>query len=332
MRPLVTLALLLPSCTFLDSADDEQAADPAPPVVIPPPDRDAWEFDDVFYVLGVEDRLAAGTSIWFAKGGAAEVRLVSSDPRIVEAELLDHGLVVTAHQPGRASVIAESVDGSRVLAELAFTVVEVDAIEFHFRTSPVSPEPIDRLAALPDTTDSLRVVYRDASGEALAGLGSFTVRGSAVQIIDQAQVEGRFSEGYEPGAPLPLRFASAGQGDVSAELSDGRSFSVQIEVVAAPAEIDVVTGVVRDGTLIATEQVEVGEPVGADVVGRTADGRFVAGVIASWNTGTPVDFWFGSSPGSEIIFSIEASTTIDVTATAQTPGGTLTATRQVTAR
>ena len=314
---LPLLALLLPSCALRDSTDEPDEGDD---------DLVLFEFNSAV------DRLAVGTELEVGYTATAAFRLASSDPSVLEAQEEEGGLIrLVARSPGIASLRAESADGSRELAALPIEVAPAEAIELYFRTGPVASEPIDRLVALRDTTESIRVVYRDGNGEVLAGRGAFSATGDGVAIADAELVEGRISEVFEPGFAVPLSFGAAGQGEVTAELP-GLSASIPIELVAAPAEIELVAMVLRDDVLVAADQVVVSEPIGVDVVGRTAEGRFVGGVTGSWTTSLPVDVWFDPGPSSsEIVFSIESATRVGVTATVETADGTLAATRELTA-
>ena len=309
--------LLLPSCLLDRDGDDDGDDPPEPgdgPLVCTP---DGCPDGEAAFVFDTDlERLAGGTELdvyYFASPYLPGYRVVSSDPDVLEVEYDDLSMHLVGRAPGSATLVAEATDPSWVLAELPVTVVEVASVDFRFRTTPVAPEPIDRLAGLVGTTDSLRVDYRSADGEALRGSARFSARG-AVAIADPDLVESRVSEGFEPGDIARLEFAELGEGELSADLVDGRSFPLPIEVVAEPASIEVITMVVRDG-LVAAAQVDVGEPIGANVIGRTGDGRFVAGVSASWATSGPIEFWFDDGPATEVVFSIESPVAAGITAT-----------------
>ena len=319
--------LLLPSCALLDSGDED---------VGPPgqgdPDQPAGDGVEESFMFDTSvARLAADTELAIVYATGAEFRLVSTDPSVLEAERDGDQIRLLARSPGRASLMARSADDERELAVLPLEVVAADAIEFRFRTRPVVDGSVERLAALRDTTDSIKIVYLDADGEVLAGVGPFSATGDSVEVGDATTVESRISEAFEPGFSAPLRFGAPGQGAVSAELPGGLAASIPIDVVAAPAQVDLVTMVLRDGALVSADQVDVDEPVGVDVVGRTDDGRFVAGVSASWAAGAPIDVWFRSAPSSEIVVSLDSAATARVTATVEGAGGALVATRRLTA-
>jgi hypothetical protein len=333
-HPLVAV-LLLSACSPMDliGDDDPDLGPPGPDAGPPDPgDGDSVDEAEPFFLFERQvKRLAAGTDVAIPfETSASGYRVFSRDPAVVTAFVEADMVRLSGRAPGRTTLVAAA--GGRILAQLALTVVEVEAVEFRFRTSPVAAEAIDDLAAMVDSSDSIRVIYRSADGEALSGRGSFSASGAAE--VAPLVAEDRISEHLEAGQRVGVRFGEQGMGELSAGLADGRSFSIPIQVVAAPARIDVVTMALR-GDLVAADVVEVGELVVADVVGRTEDGRFVAGVSADWSLSDPVDDDYGSLPGSEVFFTIPTAAAIDVTAVVSAPsvpGGTLTATRQVTAQ
>jgi hypothetical protein len=169
-------------------------------------------------------------------------------------------------------------------------------------------------------------VYRSAAGEPLAGRSGFSATGQ-VEIEDPDQVPGRVSEAFVPGTRLAFAALTPGDGTLSVDLADGSSFTIPVEVVRAADSIDIVTMVLRDGQLAASDQVRLDEPVGADVVGTTTDGRFVLGVGATWSTSEPIDNWLDSNRGSELVFSVPRAGPLQITA----QHAHLTVSRQITA-
>src|SRR5262249_55591187 len=100
-----------------------------------------------------------------------------------------------------------------------------------------------------------------------------------------------------------------------------------VEVIDAPTSIELAAIVLRDGELVAAPSpVDAGEPVGIDLVARTDDGRFVAGVTADWTVdATPRT---DSKAVTELVFSKDPPGTATISATHA--GQTLTS--EITAR
>jgi hypothetical protein len=130
---------------------------------------------------------------------------------------------------------------------------------------------------------------------------------------------------------IELSFGAPGTGTLVAKLIGvPLQAAFPIEVVSAPASMELVHVVLRNGQLIAApEPVMVGELVGSQLVARTADGRFVGGVTATWSSPDAVTFlvtagaavtesvfWF-KTPGSYAIVTAVGSTTITTQVTAQ---------------
>ncbi len=286
-----------------DGFDDDLGDEPPPPQEPEPP----FAFDVSLEQFGAGTQIAIG---YRASVPVRDLRLVVADPDVVEVEIdvLDiraHGLA-----PGRTSILAQSGDGSESFDELEVVVSEVESIELYFLTSPIAPRPIGRLSGLVGSRDSLKIVYRSAEGYQLRGRGTFSVEGAAVAIDPSEGSGDRISEGYEPGERVHLHFVEEGSAVLTAAVADGRSTSVPIEVIEEPASIELVSMVRHEGGLIATESidpilgaraVEVGQPIGVDVVGHDAAGTFVAGVTASWSIDSPVIYWSGEGRSSEIV-------------------------------
>jgi hypothetical protein len=251
--------------------------------------------------------------LYQADGALGDYQVTSSDPLIVELTLEHDQLHINALAAGTASITARRRGDPQVLARFAVTAIDIDHAELYFRTTPVSPSPVASLAAVVGN-DTLGLGFRRATGGLLEGHATYSVRGTGLAIADNA--ESRLSDLVDALDRVHLQFTTPGSGELVVSLGGTREQAFPIDVVAAPATLDTVAMVLRGGLVVAPDPVNVGELVGVDIVGRTADGRFVAGVLADWTT--TADVLVGTGPSSELVFSAKTAGSINVTATVGT--------------
>jgi hypothetical protein len=310
--PASAALLLLASCSIVDGDEDggEPPADP------PPCDLGQCPGPDQPFAFDTIGRIGVGTRAFLRYAidpSLGDFTIVSDDPDVVAVEEVGDTIHIAGRGPGHATLHARSADGSLDLDQVTIRVVEVAAVQFYVRTPIIEPEPVDRVAGLDGSTDSLRVLYLAANGDALLGRSDFSASGS-VQVREPEAVEGRLSEVFAPSQRVGLLFVEPGDGEVSADLGDGRSFSIPIAVVQQVPAIEVVTMVLRGDELVASDEVSVGNPMGADVVARRRDGTFILGVTAEWEVDPPVEYLVGPGPSTEIVFTLALPGDRDVTA------------------
>lgn len=304
---------LLASCTFLGGPTDDERAPGDPPSSGDPSDPDAG---DSFDFEPGTPRLAAGTtaSVGFSTVRSPDrLRIVSDDPTVLAVDGVTDAVQVAALAPGTATLSAESADGSAVLDEITVRVVEVARVEFHLRTPPIEPEPVERVAGLMGSSDSLRVSFLDADGRELAGHGRFSTTGS-VELRDPENVEGRLSEIFYRGDRVAVGFLAVGPGTLSADLA-GRSFALPIDVVRNVRAIEIATLVTGGDGVVVSDEAWGEEPVGADLIARRRDGTFILGVEADWTVEPAVEYWTDPTSATEVVFATEQPGTRQITAT-----------------
>jgi hypothetical protein len=324
----LALALMVPAC-FGDGYDvgDDARPPPAPPPPGPCAGRDCTPADD-FHFTEPGAQVGVGLELTVEHDdpqSLAHYDLTSSDPSVVEVDVIGEQIVIHPHQAGMAAVVVRKAGDPRIVAQYTVTAIDVATVALGVRTRPVVPAPITTLAAVIGS-DTIAVEYRSAAAEPLAGHAAFSVRGD-VLTLEPATTESRLSELFESRDRVRLGFVGRGTGELVVTIDGGIEHTLPIEVVAAPATLATVAMVLRDGELVrAPDAVEVGEPVGVDVIGRTADGRFVAGVVADWTTSGTL--WTPRLGVSELVFDAGAPGPVDVTARV----GDLTITQHLQAR
>ena len=302
---------LLASCTLIDPNGGDDPS-PEPPTCGGPCDPDAG---DSFDFESNSPRLAAGTtaSVQFSTVRSPDrLRITSDDPTVLAVEGVTDAVQVVALAPGSATLTAEPADGSEILDQITIRVVEVDRVEFRLRTPPIDSEPIQRVAGLIGSSDSLRVLYLDPYGHELAGHGRFSAAGS-VELRGPDDVESRLSEIFYGGERVAVGFIAEGPGTLSVDLG-GRSFALPVDVVRRVRAIEVVTLVMGGDGVVESDEVWRDQPAGADVIARRRDGTFVLGVEADWTIEPAVEYWNEPSSATEVVFATEEPGTRQITA------------------
>lgn len=292
-----------------------------------------------FLCSGLQNRnvspIAGGTTATLSvapPSGHESFVIESSDPMVAvaDAPLVGAGTVtVSGIRPGTATLTARDAATHEELDHAEVTVAQVDHIEIYYRAAPGVNQPITAAAGIAGRSDAFGVVYRAADGGALAGRGTFAVRGTGLSL-PLAQGSPRLSDVIADRQQVTVSFASSGTGELVAGLvGQDRQAVVSLEVVGDAATVDVIDMVLRGGKLVdVPDPVPVDEPVASDIVGRTVDGRFVAGLVATWSSSPAVVIATGTDSVSETIFQIRSPGPVDVTATI----GARTVTRHLTAR
>jgi hypothetical protein len=332
--PFITRALvafLLPGCWILhDPAHDppdgaascrphcDVDADPGPP----PPDADPGPW--FAFPTYTNARFAAGAT-WTLDLTTGDpltgITVISSDPSVLTVTAPnDRTLRVYGVAPGTASLIASRSATGVVLDSLELTAVDIASIELHARAAPGADGPVDSLAALAGSTDDLAVSLIDAAGAVVPGQPTYAVDGVGLTVSGHVGAS-RLSDLFVARSDrFGLIAGSAGAtAELVVSLGTGQSRSFPIEVVAAPAALALITMVVDDAGALVVEHdpVEAGEPIGTDIIGRTTNGRFVAGVGATWtSTGASINVWLDS--GTELVFDVPAAGTTTIHAAVDT--------------
>jgi hypothetical protein len=253
----------------------------------------------------------------------------SSDPAIAEVRVDPAGIHVTGRAAGVVKLTARGVATDEVLDEVEVEVADVAAIELHFRPAPGLDQPVAQLAALAGSTDALGIVYRSADGRALGGRGVFEVTGAPLLIVGAPEVY-RLSDTVARRQQVQLELGAPGTGALIAKLH-GVALRAEfpIEVVSAPASLEVIMMVLRGGQLVvAPDPVATSDFIGSEIVGRTADGRFVAGVTAVWSSPDPVSFLTAPAPATESVFQLGVPGSYDLVTTVGTASFTTTMSSQ----
>jgi hypothetical protein len=328
---LISIAVGMPACLFDEHPSPTDAGCPGGAASCPA--------HPYFHFSG-PGKLAAGTEVALRYALDPELTaydITSSDPSVIAVERdipdpVSPSVALRSLSAGAATITARLRGAATVLDAVDLTVVDAATIEVRFRASPVSALPIAAIAGVLDTADHLNIDYRDSTGEKLGGHGSFAVSGGdAVAIVAVGSSPGLVSEALEVHDSVGVRFAHLGTATLEISLRDrDPRIALPIEVVAAPSMVDVLAMVLRNGELVvAPRPIAAGEYVGTDIVGRTSDGRFVAGVTAAWSTAPSVSFVTQTTATSpEIVFYAPPPGPLTVTATA----GSLHATAQLTAQ
>lgn len=239
----------------------------------------------------------------------------SSDPSVVSVAVEGGEIRVTGRGAGAAKLTARAAATGAMLDEVEVQAIDVASIELHFRPGPGLDQPVAQLAGLAGSRDAFGIVYRAADGRTLTGRGEFEVTGASLALAGTPEAY-RLSDLVVRRAQVELAFGAPGTGALVAKLIGAPlRQEFPIEVVAAPASLQVVPMVLRGVELVAApDPVQVKEAVGADIVGRTADGRFVGGVTASWSSPDPITFFTSSAASSESVFQLEAPGAYDLVA------------------
>ena len=276
----------------------------------------------------IEDlRLAAGTTYKLRHHDPDSFELVSSDPRIlaVTPSLGGDGFDLVNAQAGEVMLTARCVASEQVSARGEAVVAAVASIDVHYRAAPGVNEPILALAGLRGQADAIAVAYLDDGGGMLRGTGSFAVRGDGAIAIVPPMTRWLSGVVHPRSTTVDVAFVELGRGELVATVGELERV-LPIEVVAEPATLDLVAMTLENDALVpATYPVRVGNYVGFDAIAKTADGRYISGVPAVWQTTVGDGGPYG--PLLELVFTVLAPGPIVITATV----GTLTATHQVVA-
>jgi hypothetical protein len=236
---------------------------------------------------------------------------------------------VLGKSAGTTTLIARHGDTYEELDTVALTVEYVASVQLEYRSGPGLDGPVASLAALQGASDSFGIVYRNAAGNPLSGSGGIVTTGGVA--IDPAGPVFRASDIFGH-VHTRVAVTVGGSGTLGTTLAgDARQFVWPIEVVAAPATISLVPMWLDPNSLLAplpAAGVKVNSFVGVDIIGRTADGRFVAGVEAVWSStpGLPPFLTSTTTPETEGVFTADVAGTHTISAFAT--GGT-TYTQQV---
>jgi hypothetical protein len=281
--------------------------------------------------LGNGGRIAAGTTATFHRlvGGSSfdGVELTSSDSSILTARVISsNAYEVIAHAAGHATIEARRPGFPQVLDTIGVTAVPVEAIEVFFRAAPGANAPITRFAGIRGATDGVCVRYLAEGGEILDGRGQFAATSDALVVLAEPGSK-RISESFAHRSTcVRLAFAKLGTTNLIASIEGGVSRTIAVEVITAAPGAELRFMVLRNSELVAApDPVITGELVGVDLVGRTSDGRFVGGLVATWTLGAPADSFLVSD--DELVFTVEVAGTAQITATA----GPLVRTQAITA-
>lgn len=281
----------------------------------PPPPEDPLRVE-----LGEPQRLAAGTTHVIAPSSSPTfigVELTSSDPSILTAEVVDtNHLRLISHAPGVVTLEGRRTGFPQILDTLEVTSVPVETIEVTFRAVPGANAPITALAGLANTNDTICIRYLGAGGEFLPGRGQFASSGPVLQILPSASA-GRVSEWFaQRSTCVGLGFGALGAADLIASVEAGISRSIPVEVIAAPATAQLLFMVLGTGSTLlpAPDPVHVNQLVGVNLVGQTADGRFVGGLGAIWTMTPPASSFITET--TELVFVMSGAGTATITATA----------------
>ncbi|MEJ7596703.1 MAG: hypothetical protein WKG01_02235 [Kofleriaceae bacterium] len=295
-------------------------------VVDPPPRCEA------FPPTLADLRFAAGTTYLLEVPTLDGLELSSSDPAIVGIAPAATGeaFELTGGRAGAVTLTARCLESDRVVATAQVIAAPVASIELRYRAAPGANRPVVALAGLRGHADSVQVIYRGNGGELLRGRGQFAVRGTAVTMIESSPR--RLSDSFfSRSTAVALEFAALGNAELVASVAGGIERVLPIEVVPAPATLELVTMVLDNWTLVpAPSPVATGTFVGIAVIAKTADGRYVSGVQATWNVTPAVSIVDGSlsQESGELVIAIGNPGPVAVTARA----GTLTATREIIAQ
>ena len=306
--PRFLLALLVPACSMPnDPVEPQLACEAFPPVL-----------DDL--------RLAAGTTYELHLYRNDSYELISSDRGILSIEpSSDDAFDLVSARAGEVTLSAWCAESETVVARAQVVVAPVASIDLHYRAAPGADDPVVALAGLRGQADSIAVAYRDRGGALLRGTGAFAVRGGpAIALVPP---EGRQASTalFPKSTTVDLAFVELGRGELVATVGDLERV-LPIEVVAAPATLDLLAITHENGALVrAINPVPVGNYVGIDAIARTADGRYISGVPALWQT--TVGDASQRGPSTELVIELREPGPIGITATV----GALTATHQVVA-
>lgn len=285
MKPVLSILLLLASCI---TGDDHQVPSASPPTLPPPVTGGGGGGGTPSVWLGFDATEPFGVGmayeLAFSVGGAAApgLRFDTSDPGIATVSWPGtKRVVLTGVTPGTTKLRAWVANRAEPLAEETIEVQLVDNIAVAFRTLPGATEPVAQLAALANSTDSLAIVYRAADGDRLAGIAPISATG-AVTIA--GALDEQLTAPYGPPR-IGIAIGAEGTGAIVATLA-ARELAVPIEIVPSPATYDMTLAIVGPDKVLVPPPAEIEvDPFGAvfaGIVARAADGRFVAGVKASW--------------------------------------------------
>ncbi|HEY5938880.1 MAG TPA: hypothetical protein VIU61_29710 [Kofleriaceae bacterium] len=289
MRTLLVVALLalVPSC--LPGFSDYEPEPYEPPQCF----RSLCVTTESPFAFDTGSRFGVGTEVevtyltHISLGNDFE--FVAFDPDVVQVSRGQHGrLTVRALRAGTALLRAQTRSGA-LLAERSLVTAEIATIDFSWRAPPVGSETISAIAGFVGRSDRVGVAFRDADGELLGGSAPVTVDDLAVATrIDPPwdTVDGFEDDRLQFG----LAFHLPGVTTANVMLFDGRTASLPIETVVEPATLEIMFLRYVDGLPTRVSRVNTEEHFSATIVGRTADGRYVAGVDATWTGSSSVEF------------------------------------------
>jgi hypothetical protein len=331
MRTLLAVALaLVPSCGLLEAED----ADEGDPYATTECFRDLCVTPESPIELGTAARFGVGTEVLVPFLAHSTIwrmfDIVASDPSVLEVRSDEPRgtLTVRALRAGNASVIARTMTGEP-LAERSLVTADIATIDFSWRAPPVASEPVTAIAGLAGAADSIGVAFRDAEGELLAGGAPVTVSDPEIASVIAMNPPWITADGFDDRLRFGLRFITTGTATATVTLFDGRTASLPIETVTAPDTLEVIfLRYVESRAVRVSGTADTDEILSATIVGRTADGRNVAGVSAAWTATSSVELGFGKDLTPEVQFQLVAPGAATITASV---GGKL-ATAQLTGR
>jgi hypothetical protein len=326
---LALFALVVPSCYLANDFDDDDIDDP-------PSDGPQCNYalnicvtkDNPFRFAFIP-RFGAGTELevpFVAHSSLGiDFEIVASDPSIEVIRDGNH-VVLRAHKAGTFTLTANNTATQTELTHTQFDTADVASFDFSLRFAPVETDPLTSVAALLFATDAIGVHFRDGNGSELAGSAPVTVDDPAIVKVQQpasgwSQVDGSLGGGFN------ITGQKIGTTVATVTMFDGRTATLPIEVVGAPATVEIaLVKFLTDGRIVAVAgPVAVNDLLDAVVVAKTSDGRFVAGVVATW-TGTGPALITASPGDSRLDVEVIPMAAGTIVVTARTPGFTATAT------
>lgn len=269
----------------------------------------AFSFDPTF-------PFGAGTeySVGVHMNGSGNLIIENSDSAVAEVVAVavagtSKSVRIRGKSAGTTTLLARDGATNEVLDTVTLTVEYVATVGLQYRSGPGLDGPVTSLAALQGARDSFAIVYRNAAGTPLNGTGGFVTTGGVT--IDPQGPAFRASNLFG-GAHARVAVSITGSGTLATTLAgDPRQFVWPIEVVAAPATISLVPMWLDTNSMLAplpAAGVKAGTFVGVDIIGRTADGRVVAGVEAVWSAppGLTPFLTSATAPQTEGVFVADA--------------------------
>jgi hypothetical protein len=250
---------------------------------------------------------------------ASQLEIVASDPEVLDLELIgaQSKMIVRAKRAGSASVIARDVASKKIFASVPISASDIATFGWSWRARPVASDPLPAIAGLAHSTDDLGLALRSAEGQLLEGHAPIAIADPEIASLVELPIHlPSMFEGWDLRERVGVRFGDVGMTTITMTLLDGRVASLPIEVVADIDRLElVVARLDNGGPFPAPATFATNEMVGVAAVGRTADGRFVAGVQAIWTSTLPGLLDPDPQATPDFAFWVTEPRTVDVTAT-----------------